>query len=232
MSRLSIPAALSAIRRNGHDESGHPLHPLSAEGWESLRCCLALAAVDASIALISYTPFIARSPWTETGPVFIHADECSGYPRCDQLPEQLRTGPRVLRTYHADGTLDYADITVVADGRGHRTDSPRSPATSGGGHGPRPGPGRPVLHLCGDTTRLTAPDHGWEGRSAGDRFKQEATDVAAPLARGVTGGHRWAGDGIEVTGLHRDRLRTPTVAEVGAPQNAARPRHPVFGRRP
>jgi hypothetical protein len=110
------PTRLSAIRRDGHDESGHPLLPFPAEGWEPLRCCLALAPVGASIALISYAPFTVPSPWTETGPVFIHADECSGYTRPDQLPEKLRSGPRVLRTYHADGSLDYADITVVADG--------------------------------------------------------------------------------------------------------------------
>jgi hypothetical protein len=110
------PARLSAIRRNGHDESGQPWRPFPAEGWEPLRCCLALAPVGASIALISYAPFTVASPWKETGPVFIHADECAGYSRSDQLPEKLRTGPRVLRTYHADGSLDYADITVVTEG--------------------------------------------------------------------------------------------------------------------
>jgi hypothetical protein len=69
-----------------------------------------------SIVLISYAPSTVASPWTETGPVFIHVDGCAGYSHSDQLPEKLRTGPRVLRTYHADGSLDYADITVVADG--------------------------------------------------------------------------------------------------------------------
>ncbi len=107
------PARLSAIRSRGHDESGHSLLPLPAEGGEPLRCCLTLATVAEAIALIAYRPFTVSSPWAETGPVFIHADECSGYSRSDQLPERLRTGPRVLRTYRADGSLDYADITVV-----------------------------------------------------------------------------------------------------------------------
>ncbi|HEY5252438.1 MAG TPA: DUF1203 domain-containing protein [Acidimicrobiales bacterium] len=111
------PDRLSTIRRNGHDESGNALFPFPAEGWEPLRCCLALAEVDASIVLISYAPFIVGSPWAETGPIFIHTDGCPGYGDSDRLPEKLRTGPRVLKTYRADGSLDYADITVVAEGQ-------------------------------------------------------------------------------------------------------------------
>jgi Protein of unknown function (DUF1203) len=110
------PARLSAIRRSRHDESGHPLLPFPAEGWEPLRCCLSLAAPAAAIVLISYAPCSDPAPWTETGPVFIHADGCSGYGDTDQLPERLRTGPRVLKTYRADGSLDYDDITVVTEG--------------------------------------------------------------------------------------------------------------------
>jgi hypothetical protein len=111
------PDRLDAIRRNGHDESGHPLRHVPAEGWEPLRCCLAPAERDESIVLISYTPFTVGSPWAETGPVFVHADQCPGYADSHRLPETLRTGPRVLKTYSADGSLDYADITVVNDGQ-------------------------------------------------------------------------------------------------------------------
>jgi hypothetical protein len=110
------PGRLDAIRAEGQDEAGNRLAPFPAEGWEPLRCCLTLATAAESVLLISYSPFTVRSPWTEAGPVFIHAQRCAGYPAPDTLPEQLRTGPRVLRTYHADGSLDYADITVVDDG--------------------------------------------------------------------------------------------------------------------
>jgi len=111
------PARLSDIRRNNHDESGNSLVPFRSEGWEPLRCCLALAAEEESILLISYTPFTVGSPWAETGPVFVHRDQCYGYGATEHLPEKLRTGPRVLKTYRADGSLDYADITVVTEGQ-------------------------------------------------------------------------------------------------------------------
>jgi hypothetical protein len=110
------PSRLDAIRHTGHDEAGNPLAPLAAQGWEPLRCCLALAAAGDPILLISYSPFTGRSPWAETGPVFVHGERCQGYRASGELPDALRTGPRVLRTYHADESLDYADITVVDEG--------------------------------------------------------------------------------------------------------------------
>lgn len=53
--------------------------------------------------------------WTEVGPVYIHAATCNGYVATGRLPEQLATGPRVLRTYRADDTMNYDHNTVVTD---------------------------------------------------------------------------------------------------------------------
>jgi hypothetical protein len=68
--------------------------------------------------LISYAPFAAPSPWREVGPVFVHVDDCGGYrpAAVDALPEALRAGPQLLRTYRADETMNYEHNTVVADG--------------------------------------------------------------------------------------------------------------------
>ena len=52
---------------------------------------------------------------TEVGPVYIHAARCDGYKPTGRLPGQLATGPRVLRTYRADDTMDYGHNTVVTD---------------------------------------------------------------------------------------------------------------------
>lgn len=68
------------------------------------------------IALISYAPFEHASPWREVGPVYIHAEACGGYLAGAELPSQLRSGPRLLRTYHADDTMNYAHNTLVEDG--------------------------------------------------------------------------------------------------------------------
>ena len=110
------PERLAAIRADRADGHGNALVPFAAGGGEPLRCCLRCAAVDESIALISYAPFETPSPWREVGPVYVHADHCDGYDTRSELPTQLRTGPRLLRTYRADATMNYEHNTLVADG--------------------------------------------------------------------------------------------------------------------
>jgi hypothetical protein len=48
--------------------------------------------------------------------VFVHGSACGGYDADAGLPPALRTGPRVLRTYRADDTLDYDHIRLVPEG--------------------------------------------------------------------------------------------------------------------
>jgi hypothetical protein len=109
------PNRLAAMRTAGRDEHGNPFTAYPALGWEPLRCCLRLAGEGEPIALISFAPFAHPSPWTEVGPVYVHATACAGFAD-DDLPEQLRTGPRILRTYRADDTLDYEHIALVPAG--------------------------------------------------------------------------------------------------------------------
>jgi hypothetical protein len=110
------PERLAAMVSADRDDLGNPLTAWPVEGWEPLRCCLRLAEPGEDVALIAYRPFEETSPWSEVGPVFVHRSACEGYADDSVLPEALRRGPRILRTYHADGSLDYADITRVADG--------------------------------------------------------------------------------------------------------------------
>ena len=109
------PARLDAVREEGVDEFGNPFTPYDASGdGEPLRCCLRFARAGERIALISWAPFTEGSPWREVGPVYVHAEHCEGYGE-RWLPGQLRRGPRVLRTYRADGSMDYAHNTLVGD---------------------------------------------------------------------------------------------------------------------
>jgi hypothetical protein len=109
------PARLDAVREAGEDGFGNPLTAFPATGsGEPLRCCLRFARPGERIALISYAPFEQRSVWREVGPVYVHADHCDGY--ADRwLPDELRRGPRVLRTYRADGSMNYEHNTLVGD---------------------------------------------------------------------------------------------------------------------
>jgi Protein of unknown function (DUF1203) len=110
------PIRLDAVRATGTDGHGNRLRPFAAAGQgEPLRCCLRYAKPGERITLISYAPFDHPSVWTEVGPVYIHAVRCSGYAQTARLPEQLATGPRVLRAYRANDTMNYDHNTVVTD---------------------------------------------------------------------------------------------------------------------
>ena len=119
--RLTIhaidPAVLAGLRAAGTDGHGNDIAPFAATGdGEPLRCCLRFAAAGERIALISYAPFEAASPWREVGPVYVHADDCGGYRTTAELPQELRSGPRVLRTYRSDRTMNYEHNTLVDQG--------------------------------------------------------------------------------------------------------------------
>jgi hypothetical protein len=114
--RAIDPARLGVVRDTGADGHGNQLRPFDATGeGEPLRCCLRYAEPGERITLISYAPFEQPSVWREVGPVYIHAEPCEGYTPTGGLPEQLATGPRVLRTYRADDTMNYEHNTVVTD---------------------------------------------------------------------------------------------------------------------
>jgi hypothetical protein len=110
------PTRLDAVRTTGADAHGNQIRPFTATGQgEPLRCCLRYAEPGEQITLISYAPFEHPSVWREVGPVYIHAAQCEGYTPTGRLPEQLRTGPCVLRTYRADDTMNYEHNTVVTE---------------------------------------------------------------------------------------------------------------------
>ena len=110
------PDRLQGIHTRQRDERDNPLRPFPAQGWEPLRCCLTYPVAGEPIALIAYSPFGTASAWSETGPVYIHPGPCAGYGAGTELPARMRTGPKILRTYRADGSLDYDHILLVPDG--------------------------------------------------------------------------------------------------------------------
>jgi hypothetical protein len=105
------PERLTPVYAQGTDGHGNQL---SGEG-EPLRCCLRYAQPGEQIALISYAPFDHPSVWTEVGPVYVHALPCAGPAATGTLPDQLRMGPRVLRTYDSNDTMNYKHNTVVTE---------------------------------------------------------------------------------------------------------------------
>jgi hypothetical protein len=111
-----IPSVhLDEVRSRGIDALGNRVQVAAAVGeGEPLRCCLRYAVAGETIALISYSPE-GQGVWREVGPVYVHADTCPG-PTSTSLPDQLRGGPRVLRAYRPDGSMNYEQNTLVPAG--------------------------------------------------------------------------------------------------------------------
>jgi Protein of unknown function (DUF1203) len=110
------PERLARVRAEGTDGHGNQLRAFAASGQgEPLRCCLRYARQGEQITLISHATFDHPSVWTEVGPVYVHPAPCAGYAATGALPDQLRNGPGVLRTYDNNDTMNYDHNTVVTD---------------------------------------------------------------------------------------------------------------------
>jgi hypothetical protein len=109
------PAKLQQIRAAGVDEAGNRLTvQADAEGGNPLRCCLRESAPGEQVLLIAYTPPGTGGAYAERGPVFIHAEPCSGYLTPDRYPPALSHRQQVVRAYDRDGKI--AGGVLVNDG--------------------------------------------------------------------------------------------------------------------
>jgi hypothetical protein len=110
---------LAAMRSAGQDEFGNPWAPFPAQGWEPLRCCLRGSAAGERIALITYSPWVRRSPWMEAGPVFVHAGACAGYGTTGVYPAAFLGSRRWLNPFDHTGARAYDHITFLAADEDH-----------------------------------------------------------------------------------------------------------------
>lgn len=112
----AIPAGqLDRVRAAGRDDLGNELHPRPAEGGEPLRCCLRDADPAEPVVLVGYRPSHLGGPYAETGPVFVHAEPCPGYPAPRAYPAGFRTRRQVFRSYGPDGRIVDAEVVAGAD---------------------------------------------------------------------------------------------------------------------
>jgi hypothetical protein len=73
-------------------------------GGAPLRCCLRDSRPGERIALVAATPEGPRGAYRETGPVFLHAEGCTG-PDGTGYPEDWRRRAQVFRAYDDGGAI-------------------------------------------------------------------------------------------------------------------------------
>lgn len=101
----AMPTAdLDRIRGRGVDDFGNAVVVAvhQNEGGTPLRCCLRDAAAGERVALVAHQPASVGGAYAEVGPVFIHADCCSGYGG-GAYPAGFRDRRQLFRAYDGDG---------------------------------------------------------------------------------------------------------------------------------
>ena len=76
------------------------------------RHCLRWAKVGEHVILFPYASILPGRPYSESGPIFVHAESCKRYAVTEQYPADFR-GSRVLRAYSSND--DMIDAAVVSD---------------------------------------------------------------------------------------------------------------------
>ena len=93
--------------------AGAPDHAvIMVDSPESSPCrhCLRWAQPGERVVLFPYTAVPSGQPYSETGPIFVHSDECQRYSATNEYPADFRNG-RVFRAY--DSNYNIIDAQVV-----------------------------------------------------------------------------------------------------------------------
>jgi hypothetical protein len=107
---LSSDIAKEARQRAGSGAPGHACVTADTENACPCRHCLQWAKPGEPVILFTYDSIPPGRPYSESGPIFVHAEACSPYAATDRYPEDFRSH-RVLRAY--DENYDMIDAVVV-----------------------------------------------------------------------------------------------------------------------
>ena len=107
-------ATVRAVRTALRDEHGNALQvQVSDSDTAPCRSCLRATPRGTRLILFAHRPFAIDGPYAETGPVFVHADNCEPYRARDVFPPDFRARRLVFRAYDARGAIHAA---TLADG--------------------------------------------------------------------------------------------------------------------
>lgn len=104
-----------AFQRGEPDAYGNaPERKISDGPGIPCRHCLRHVAAGEPYLVLAYRPFPTLQPYAETGPIFLHAEECARAGEGDVLPAMFKDTPDyILRGYGADDRIVYGSGGVV-----------------------------------------------------------------------------------------------------------------------
>ena len=99
-------AARRAVKAGAVD---HALITVDSPESSPCRHCLRWAQPGERVILFPYTAIPSGHPYSETGPIFVHANECQRYRATNEYPADFRDG-RVLRAYDSNHNIIDAQV--------------------------------------------------------------------------------------------------------------------------
>jgi Protein of unknown function (DUF1203) len=102
--------AEAARRAVNTGASDHAMVTVDSPGSCPCRHCLRWAQPGERVILFPYSAVPSGYPYSETGPIFVHAEKCNRYSTADEYPAAFRNG-RVFRGY--DSNYKIIDAKVV-----------------------------------------------------------------------------------------------------------------------
>jgi Protein of unknown function (DUF1203) len=103
-----------ALQRGGPDAYGRvPERKISDGDGVPCRHCMKNVATGDAYLILAYRPFPELQPYAETGPIFLHAEECERAADEDALPEMLEGSDYIVRGYGSDDRIVYGSGGVI-----------------------------------------------------------------------------------------------------------------------
>ncbi len=99
---VAIPTEIAEAARAAAAEARADHRTMVVESAETAPCrhCLQWAQPGESVILFPYSAIEPGHPYSETGPIFVHAEPCTRF-NGPGYPSEFRTG-RVFRAYNSD----------------------------------------------------------------------------------------------------------------------------------
>src|SRR6266481_8427198 len=101
---LRTEIALAARRAAGQGAEDHRFVTADSPRGYPCRHCLRWAQPGERMILFPFAAIPPGRPYSETGPIFVHAEMCERYGATKEFPAVFREG-RVLRAYNSDHDL-------------------------------------------------------------------------------------------------------------------------------
>ena len=107
---LATKVAEAARRAARAGAADHAVITADSPTGYPCRHCLRFAQLGERVILFPYAAIPPDRPYSESGPIFVHAEPCERYAATREFPSEFRRG-RVMRAYNSK--LDMIDAEVV-----------------------------------------------------------------------------------------------------------------------